>query len=36
MEADVAGYVTSHSPLGPSIQGRITCTGATCPVITAP
>jgi 2',3'-cyclic-nucleotide 2'-phosphodiesterase (5'-nucleotidase family) len=36
MDADVADYVTANSPLSPSIQGRINCTGATCPAITAP
>ena len=35
----LAEYVTSSSPLSPSIQGRITCTSsgtAVCPVVTAP
>ena len=36
LEADVDAHIASHSPLSPSIQGRITCTGATCPVISAP
>lgn len=36
MDADVADYVTANSPLSPSIQGRINCTGAACPAITAP
>jgi 2',3'-cyclic-nucleotide 2'-phosphodiesterase (5'-nucleotidase family) len=34
--SDVEAYIASHSPLNPSIQGRVTCTGATCPVTTAP
>ena len=37
MDQVLADYVTSHSPIGPSIQGRIVCTtsGATvCPVVT--
>jgi len=34
MDQDVADYVTAHSPLSPSIQGRISCVGATCPVVT--
>jgi 2',3'-cyclic-nucleotide 2'-phosphodiesterase (5'-nucleotidase family) len=36
LEADVDAYIASHSPLSPSIQGRITCAGATCPVIIGP
>ena len=28
----VAGYVTANSPISPTIQGRIDCTGASCPV----
>jgi 2',3'-cyclic-nucleotide 2'-phosphodiesterase (5'-nucleotidase family) len=37
MDADVASYVDANSPLSPSIQGRITCTGGvTCPVLTSP
>ncbi|HEX6390723.1 MAG TPA: 5'-nucleotidase, partial [Solirubrobacteraceae bacterium] len=33
MDADVAAYIEDHSPLSPAIQGRITCTGATCPTV---
>ena len=36
MDADLADYVSGNSPISPSIQGRINCTGATCPAITAP
>lgn len=36
MDQDLADYVAANSPISPSIQGRITCTGATCPAITAP
>jgi 2',3'-cyclic-nucleotide 2'-phosphodiesterase (5'-nucleotidase family) len=39
MDQVLADYVTSASPLNPSIQGRIVCTttgAAACPVITAP
>jgi 2',3'-cyclic-nucleotide 2'-phosphodiesterase (5'-nucleotidase family) len=32
MDQDVADYITAHTPVGPSLQGRITCAGATCPV----
>ena len=34
MDEAVADYVTASSPISPSIQGRITCVGATCPVVT--
>ena len=34
MDEAVADYVTANSPISPSIQGRITCVGATCPVVT--
>ena len=36
MDEDAAAYVAANSPLSPSIQGRIVCTGAGCPAITAP
>jgi hypothetical protein len=36
MDEDAAAYVTANSPLSPSIQGRIVCTGVGCPAITAP
>lgn len=35
MDEVTADYITAHTPIGPSIQGRITCTGTGCPV-TAP
>lgn len=31
MDADLADYVANNSPISPSIQGRIVCTGAVCP-----
>lgn len=34
MDEALADYVTANSPISPSIQGRITCVGATCPVVT--
>ena len=36
MDEDAAAYVAANSPLTPSIQGRIVCTGSACPAITAP
>jgi 2',3'-cyclic-nucleotide 2'-phosphodiesterase (5'-nucleotidase family) len=36
MDADVADYITAQMTLNPSIQGRIVCTGASCPAITVP
>lgn len=32
MDQDVTAYVIANTPIAPAIQGRITCTGATCPV----
>jgi 2',3'-cyclic-nucleotide 2'-phosphodiesterase (5'-nucleotidase family)/predicted AlkP superfamily phosphohydrolase/phosphomutase len=32
MDEVTADYITASSPISPSIQGRITCAGATCPV----
>ena len=32
MDGDVAAYVTANTPISPSIDGRITCVGSTCPV----
>jgi 2',3'-cyclic-nucleotide 2'-phosphodiesterase (5'-nucleotidase family) len=32
MDADVAAYIVANTPISPAIQGRIGCTGATCPV----
>ena len=34
MDQAVADYITANTPLSPAIQGRIVCTGATCPVVT--
>ena len=31
MEEVAADYITANTPISPSIQGRITCTGAGCP-----
>jgi 2',3'-cyclic-nucleotide 2'-phosphodiesterase (5'-nucleotidase family)/predicted AlkP superfamily phosphohydrolase/phosphomutase len=36
MDQVTADYVTANTPLAPRIQGRIVCTGAACPPITAP
>jgi len=33
MDQVVADYITATSPLNPTLQGRITCTGTGCPVI---
>jgi 2',3'-cyclic-nucleotide 2'-phosphodiesterase (5'-nucleotidase family) len=33
MDQDLADYVAASSPLDPSIEGRITCVGAGCPVV---
>ncbi|MGH2401264.1 MAG: bifunctional metallophosphatase/5'-nucleotidase [Candidatus Limnocylindria bacterium] len=32
----VSSWITDNSPLNPTIQGRINCTGTGCPAITAP
>jgi 2',3'-cyclic-nucleotide 2'-phosphodiesterase (5'-nucleotidase family) len=35
MDQVAADYIAAHTPISPSIQGRISCTGAsTCPVVT--
>jgi 2',3'-cyclic-nucleotide 2'-phosphodiesterase (5'-nucleotidase family)/predicted AlkP superfamily phosphohydrolase/phosphomutase len=34
MDQVLADYVAASSPLSPAIQGRISCVGATCPVVT--
>jgi hypothetical protein len=26
-------YISAHTPVSPAIQGRITCTGASCPAV---
>jgi hypothetical protein len=31
MDEVTADYITGSSPISPSIQGRITCTGSGCP-----
>jgi 2',3'-cyclic-nucleotide 2'-phosphodiesterase (5'-nucleotidase family) len=31
MDQDVEAYIMANSPISPSIQGRIVCTGARCP-----
>jgi hypothetical protein len=31
MDQDVEAYIMANSPISPSIQGRIVCTGAGCP-----
>jgi 2',3'-cyclic-nucleotide 2'-phosphodiesterase (5'-nucleotidase family) len=36
MDVVLADYVAANSPISPSIQGRIVCTGADCPEATAP
>jgi 2',3'-cyclic-nucleotide 2'-phosphodiesterase (5'-nucleotidase family) len=33
MDQVLADYITTATPVTPSIQGRIVCTGATCPVL---
>ena len=33
MDQALADYIAAKTPISPAIQGRITCTGATCPVI---
>lgn len=33
MDEVLADYITANTPVSPAIQGRITCTGATCPVV---
>lgn len=33
MDNDVADWVSANTPIGPSIQGRITCVGAACPAV---
>ncbi len=34
MDEAVADYITANTPISPAIQGRIVCSGATCPVVT--
>jgi 5'-nucleotidase len=33
MDQDVAAYIGANSPISPAIQGRISCSGSTCPTI---
>jgi len=33
MDQVAANYITANTPISPAIQGRITCTGAGCPVV---
>jgi 2',3'-cyclic-nucleotide 2'-phosphodiesterase (5'-nucleotidase family) len=33
MDQDVAAYIAANTPISPAIQGRINCTGATCPLL---
>lgn len=33
MAQDVADYIGANTPISPAIQGRISCTGASCPVL---
>jgi 2',3'-cyclic-nucleotide 2'-phosphodiesterase (5'-nucleotidase family) len=33
MDQDVAAYIEANTPISPTIQGRINCTGATCPLL---
>ncbi len=32
MDQVVADYIAANTPITPTIQGRIGCSGATCPV----
>ncbi len=32
MDKVVADYIAANTPITPTIQGRIDCTGASCPV----
>jgi 2',3'-cyclic-nucleotide 2'-phosphodiesterase (5'-nucleotidase family)/predicted AlkP superfamily phosphohydrolase/phosphomutase len=34
MDQVVADYITANSPISPAIEGRVVCTGASCPVVT--
>jgi 2',3'-cyclic-nucleotide 2'-phosphodiesterase (5'-nucleotidase family) len=34
MDQDVADFISANTPINPTIQGRITCTGTGCPVPT--
>ncbi|MBA2475198.1 MAG: 5'-nucleotidase C-terminal domain-containing protein, partial [Actinobacteria bacterium] len=36
MDQTLADYVEAATPLSPAVQGRIVCTGATCPAVTSP
>jgi 2',3'-cyclic-nucleotide 2'-phosphodiesterase (5'-nucleotidase family) len=34
MDEVLADHIAANTPVSPSIQGRIVCNGATCPVVT--
>jgi 2',3'-cyclic-nucleotide 2'-phosphodiesterase (5'-nucleotidase family) len=34
MDQVTANYITANTPVNPTIQGRITCTGTGCPIVT--
>ena len=36
MANDVVDWVAGNTPISPAIQGRITCTGVSCPAVIAP
>jgi 2',3'-cyclic-nucleotide 2'-phosphodiesterase (5'-nucleotidase family) len=36
MDEVLADYIAANTPISPAIQGRIVCTGASCPTITGP
>jgi 2',3'-cyclic-nucleotide 2'-phosphodiesterase (5'-nucleotidase family) len=36
MDVVLGDYVAASTPISPAIQGRIVCTGAACPAVTAP
>ncbi|MGE5827336.1 MAG: 5'-nucleotidase C-terminal domain-containing protein [Micromonosporaceae bacterium] len=33
MDQVAADYIAAHTPISPTVQGRITCTGAGCPIV---
>lgn len=36
MANDLADHVAANAPISPAIEGRVVCTGAACPPVTAP
>jgi hypothetical protein len=34
MDQVTADYISANTPISPTIQGRITCTGTGCPTVT--